>query len=97
MQLAELGAAVAGISTQHTEYQAEVAQRLSLGFPLLSDGQLRLATVLRLPIFEVAGQTLLRRLTMIVRDGRIEHVWYPVFPPGQEPFTHRHRLRRGRR
>lgn len=80
-QLAELGAAVAGISTQHTGYQAEVAQRLSLGFPLLSDAELRLATALRLPIFEVAGQTLLRRLTMIVCDGWIEHIWYPVFPP----------------
>jgi peroxiredoxin len=82
-QLAELGAAVAGVSTQHTEYQAEVARRLSLSFPLLSDAQLRLATALRLPTFEVAGQTLLRRLTMIVRDGRIERVWYPVFPPDQ--------------
>jgi peroxiredoxin len=80
-ELAELGAAVAGVSTQHTDYQAEVARRLSLGFPLLSDARLQLATSLRLPTFEVAGQTLLRRLTVIVRDGRIEHVWYPVFPP----------------
>jgi peroxiredoxin len=80
-ELAELGAAVAGVSTQHTDYQAEVAARLSLSFPLLSDACLQLATALRLPTFEVAGQTQLRRLTMIVRDGRIEHVWYPVFPP----------------
>jgi peroxiredoxin len=79
--LAELGAAVAGVSTQDTDYQAEVARRLSLVFPLLSDARLRLATALRLPTFEVAGQTLLRRLTLIVRDGRVEHVWYPVFPP----------------
>jgi peroxiredoxin len=80
-ELAELGAAVAGVSTQDTDYQAEVARRLSLVFPLLSDARLRLATALRLPTFEVAGQTLLRRLTLIVRDGRVEHVWYPVFPP----------------
>ncbi len=80
-ELAELGAAVAGVSTQHTDYQAEVAARLSLSFPLLSDACLQFATALRLPTFEVAGQMLLRRLTMIVRAGRIEHVWYPVFPP----------------
>jgi peroxiredoxin len=80
-ELAEWGAAVAGVSTQDSGYQAEVAQRLSLGFPLLSDAGLRLATALRLPTFEVAGQILLRRLTMIVRAGRIERVWYPVFPP----------------
>ncbi|MGH3670680.1 MAG: peroxiredoxin [Pseudonocardiaceae bacterium] len=80
-ELAALGAAVAGVSTQDTDYQAELAQRLSLGFPLLSDAALRLATALRLPTFEVAGQTLLRRLTLIVRDGRVERVWYPVFPP----------------
>lgn len=79
--LAELGAAVAGVSTQHTDYQSEVAARLSLSFPLLSDARLQLATALRLPTFDVAGQTLLRRLTMIVGDGRIERVWYPVFPP----------------
>lgn len=54
---------------------------MSLGFPLLSDARLQLATALRLPTFGVAGQTLLRRLAMIVRDGRIEHVWYPVLPP----------------
>lgn len=78
--LAELGAAVAGVSTQDVGYQAELARRLSLGFPLLSDAGLRLATALRLPTFEVAGQTLLCRLTLVVRSGRVEHVWYPVFP-----------------
>lgn len=78
-ELAGLGAA--GVSTQLTDYQAEVARRLSLGFPLLSDARLQLATALRLPTFEVAEQILLRRLTLIVRDGRIEHVWYPIFPP----------------
>ena len=48
---------------------------------LLSDEHLALATALRLPTFTVAGQRLLRRLTLVVRDGRVEHVWYPVFPP----------------
>jgi peroxiredoxin len=80
-ELAEIGAEVYGLSTQHTADQREAAERLHLPFPLLSDADLRLATALRLPTFEVAGHMLLKRLTFVVRDGRIEHVWYPVFPP----------------
>ena len=89
-ELAALGASVAGVSTQSTAYQREVADRLGLPFPLLSDASLALTSALRLPTFTVetgplhdgAGvKTLLRRLTLVVRDGRIEKVFYPVFPP----------------
>jgi peroxiredoxin len=80
-ELRAAGAAVAGISTQDTDFQREAADRLRLPFPLLSDAELRLAGALRLPTFEAAGHTLLRRLTLVVRDGVIEHVFYPVFPP----------------
>jgi peroxiredoxin len=75
------GASVVGLSTQDTAYQREAAERLRLGFPLISDQRLELASALGLPVFEVAGETLLRRLTMSVADGVIERVWYPVFPP----------------
>ena len=75
------GARVYGLSTQSTAYQQEAATRLHLPFALLSDEQHRLADALELPTFRVAGQRLLRRLTLIARDGRIEHVFYPVFPP----------------
>jgi peroxiredoxin len=75
------GTEVYGLSTQDTEYQREAAGRLHLPFPLLSDAELALATALRLPTFEAGGATLLRRFTLIVRDGVIEHVFYPVFPP----------------
>ena len=70
-----------GLSTQSTAYQAEAAGRLHLPFPLLSDEGLSLASALRLPTMEVEGVTLLKRLTLALRDGRIERVWYPVFPP----------------
>jgi peroxiredoxin len=80
-ELTQLGARVFGLSTQDTAYQAEAVERLHLPFPLLSDEHLALATALRLPTFTVAGQRLLRRLTFVVLDGRVEHVWYPVFPP----------------
>jgi peroxiredoxin len=79
--LAAMGAIVVGVSTQSTEYQREAAQRLQLPFPLLSDADLQLARALRLPTFEAGGLTLLKRITMVVKDGLIERVFYPVFPP----------------
>jgi peroxiredoxin len=80
-ELRSAGAAVAGLSTQDTAYQQEAADRLRLPFPLLSDADLTLTEALELPTFTVAGQTLLKRLTLIVRSGVIEHAFYPVFPP----------------
>jgi peroxiredoxin len=79
--LAAVGAAVAGVSTQSTDYQREAVERLGLPFPLLSDAGRQLAGALRLPTFEAGGQILLKRLTLVVRDGFVEHVFYPVFPP----------------
>lgn len=70
-----------GLSTQDSLYQREVANRLHLPFPLLSDSQLKLTRALRLPTFEVDAMLLLKRMTFLVRDGLIEHVLYPVFPP----------------
>jgi len=72
-----------GLSTQDTAYQSEAAERLDLPFPLLSDKDRSLTNAMRLPTFETAGMILLRRLTMIIRDGEIEHIFYPVFPPDQ--------------
>ena len=79
--LRALGAEVFGLSTQDTPYQLELVERLRLPFAILSDADCRLANALRLPAFEAAGETLLRRLTLSIRGGGIEHVWYPVFPP----------------
>ena len=80
-ELRRAGADVFGLSTQDSEYQKELVERLHLPFAILSDQDLKLTRAMRLPTFEVAGQTLLKRLTFVIRDGRIEHVWYPVFPP----------------
>lgn len=84
-ELGALGAKVAGLSTQPTAYQREAAERLKLPFPLLSDADLALTRALRLPTFDIEidghRQTLLHRLTLVIRDGVIEHVFYPVFPP----------------
>lgn len=70
-----------GLSTQETAYQREAVERLHLPFDLLSDDKLEFARALRLPTFEVDGMRLIRRITLIVRDGEIVKVFYPVFPP----------------
>ena len=80
-ELAALGARIFGLSTQDTAYKQEAVERLHLPFPLLSDERLALTTALSLPTFEVDGMTLVKRLTLIIDDGAIETVFYPVFPP----------------
>ena len=80
-ELADLGAEVYGLSTQTTAYQREMAERLHLPFEVLSDARFAFVEALRLPTFEADGMRLIKRLTLIVRDQRIEQVFYPVFPP----------------
>jgi len=83
-----LGVAVLAISTQTSSYQREFAERMHIPFPILSDAGLELARTLALPSIEVPPRpggptTLLKRMTWYCERGRIEHVWYPVFPPDQ--------------
>ena len=82
---AELKAAgashVFGLSAQDNAYQTEMASRLHLPFPVLSDEKLEFTGALRLPTMEAAGLTLIKRLTLVIDDARIAHVFYPVFPP----------------
>jgi peroxiredoxin len=81
-ELRALGVAhLYGLSTQDTAYQAEAAERLRLPFPILSDEHLTLARALNLPTFKTGGMTLLKRFTLVIDDGRIGRVFYPVFPP----------------
>lgn len=86
-ELQQMGAAVAGLATEDSEYQREAVERLHLPFPLLSDSGLALTRALHLPTFVVAGQTLLRRHTLVIRAGYVEHVFYPVFPPTESAST----------
>ena len=80
-EFAALGARVFGLSTQSSEFQAELVERLHLPFAVLSDHTLEFTRALQLPTFEAAGMTLIKRLTLILRDGTVEKVFYPVFPP----------------
>ncbi len=74
---------VYGLSTQDTAYQQEVVERLRLPFPLLSDAELKFTQALRLPTFTVDGMTLIKRVTLVIENGRIIKVFYPIFPPDQ--------------
>ena len=74
---------VFGLSLQSSDYQREARDRLGLPFELLSDSKLEFTNRLHLPMFEVAGEQFLKRLTLVLLDGRIEHVFYPVFPPDE--------------
>jgi peroxiredoxin len=70
-----------GLSTQSPDYQKEAADRLHLPFAILSDENLKLTRAMNLPTFETGGMILLKRFTLVINEGRVEHVFYPVFPP----------------
>lgn len=83
--LAELGYTVAGLSVQDHEAHSEAAERLHLGFPLLADPERQVGEALDLPILEIAGLRLYKRVTLVAHQGRIVKVFYPVFPPHENP------------
>jgi peroxiredoxin len=70
-----------GLSTQDSDYQREAVERLHLPFAILSDANFALQRALRLPTFEVDGMVLLKRMALVIDDGKITKVFYPVFPP----------------
>jgi peroxiredoxin len=83
-ELQSLGATVYGLSTQPISYQQEMVARLHIPFPVLSDEGMVLTRALRLPTFRYGDWTLLKRFTIILSQGRIVHVIYPVFPPNAD-------------
>ena len=81
-ELKRLGVAqLFGLSTQDTAYQQEAASRLHLPFAILSDESMALTQALKLPTFVTSGMTLLKRMALVIDDGVISKVFYPVFPP----------------
>jgi peroxiredoxin len=78
---ARLNTRIYGLSTQRPGYQKEMAERLHLHFPVLSDAELALMQAMRLPNMEVSGHVLLKRLAWVAESGVIRKIFYPVFPP----------------
>jgi peroxiredoxin len=83
----KLGIQVFGFSVQSTEYQMEAANRLNLPFPLLSDSEFQVTNQLNLPTFEIASMRVIKRLTMLILNGKIIKVFYPIFPPDKDAET----------
>lgn len=81
--LLEQVTAVFGLSLQTTDYQREARDRLGLPFELLSDADRAFTNRLNLPTFTAGDEQFLKRLTLVLNDGVIEHVFYPVFPPDE--------------
>jgi peroxiredoxin len=95
-ELTDLGAAVVGISGMDPGEQATFAEREEIPYPLLNDGPLALRDQLGLPTFDVHGTALYRRLTFVAEGGRIEKVFYPVFPPDRNAEEVERYLKSGR-
>lgn len=80
-ELHKFNAHLYGLNAQSSEYQREAKERLHLPFELLSDSNLEFKEALDLPTFKALDMELYKRITLIARDGIIEKVFYPVFPP----------------
>ena len=72
---------VFGLSTQDTNYQRDLVERMHVPFQILSDEKLQLTRTMKLPCMDVAGVTLIKRLALVIDDATITKVFYPVFPP----------------
>jgi peroxiredoxin len=72
--------AIFALSSQTTTYQQEVVQRLKLPYSLLSDSDFKLQRALDLPTFQWQSTKYLQRITLLLREGQITQIHYPVFP-----------------
>jgi peroxiredoxin len=78
-----LGYQVFGASSQSTEYQKEFVSLNHIPFDILSDEKFELTDALNLPTFLFNGTKLIKRMTWVVSNGKIDHFFYPVFPPNE--------------
>lgn len=83
----ELNFEVLGVSAQSFDEQSEFASRRNLPYELLNDSKFQLINALRVPTFEFQSKAYVKRLALVVRRGRIEKVFYPVFPPDKNAET----------
>ena len=74
---------VFGLSTQNTAYQKEAKERLKLPYDLLSDEKLEFVSAMQMPVFHWEGDSLMKRYTLAIKEGKVVKVWYPVFPPDE--------------
>ncbi len=73
-----------GLSVQSSEYQRELRDRVELPYEILSDSDFKFANSIKLPTFQAHSMKLLKRLTLIIKDGVITKHHYPVFPSNKD-------------
>jgi peroxiredoxin len=97
-ELEELGYRIVGVSSQSSEAQAELAlDRMVSSFTFLSDSELLLADELGLPTGRgPAGERAYEPLTMLIRDGCILWVFYPLMSPAVDAEIAIKRIRKSR-
>jgi len=81
----DLNVTIYGISTQSIDDQNEMAQRLQIPFEVISDENHLLTKALNLPTMSVENILMIKRITLVIQDGTIKKVFYPVFPPNKHP------------
>jgi peroxiredoxin len=77
----KLGVQVYGLSIQSPVVQKEFVERNHISFQVLSDENHLFADSLNLPTFDFEGDRLIKRMAFFIRNGKIQKVFYPVFPP----------------
>ena len=80
-ELLSLNAIPIGVTTQTIEEIKEMTFRLKILHDILSDQNHKFIKILNLPTFQVEKKTYIKRITMIIENSIIKHVFYPVFPP----------------
>lgn len=76
-------ARVLGMSTEAPPRQHQVTDELQLPFPLVSDSGLQLSNRVGLPRMHMQGHTVLKEAVLVLARSRVEHVFYPMYPPDE--------------
>ena len=85
LEISNLNASIYGVSTQDTDYQREMAERLILPFLILSDSKFEFCDTLRIPTFTVDNKILIKSITLVIENGTIEAIHYPIHKSTSDP------------
>jgi peroxiredoxin len=62
-----------------------MTDRVHLPFPVVSDSNYEFQKAMNMPTFVAAGMILLKRVTLVAKNGVIKAVHYPIFPSDSDP------------
>jgi peroxiredoxin len=82
---AALGLRVIGIGSESGAEQLATITTHRIVHRMLIDPECQYARLLNLPVYEVDGRTHYRPLTLLARDRRIAHAFFPIEAPSRNP------------